>query len=74
MQSLNPDTRLTRDEAAAALTAHGYRTSSKTLATKASRGGGPPFRHWGPRVFYVWGELLPWAEAQMGKLQYTTEK
>jgi hypothetical protein len=56
------DTLLTRDATAAALTANGYPTSPKTLATKASRGGGPRFRHFGPRVLYRWGDALDWAE------------
>src|SRR5271154_2572912 len=43
----DPDTLLTRVGCAAALTAAGFPTSPKTLATKASRGGGPPFRRWG---------------------------
>jgi hypothetical protein len=46
------NTLLTRDATAAALTESGYPTSPKTLATKASRGGGPSFRHFGPRVLY----------------------
>jgi len=61
----NPETLLTRDAVAAALTARGYPVKSKTLATKASRGGGPPFRHFGARVIYRWGDALAWAEDRL---------
>src|SRR5262245_46881544 len=40
----NLDALLTRDRLAEALTEAGYPTKAKTLATKASRGGGPPYR------------------------------
>src|SRR3979490_400563 len=51
--SLNDlDTLLTRDQTAEALTQAGYPVKSKTLATKASRGGGPPFAKFGPRALY----------------------
>ncbi|NDG49203.1 MAG: hypothetical protein EBY30_09210 [Rhodospirillales bacterium] len=38
----NADALLKREAAAAALTAAGYPVSPRTLATKATRGGGPP--------------------------------
>jgi hypothetical protein len=59
----NPDLLLTRRDAAAALTEAGYPTRPATLATKASRGGGPPFRKYGRRVLYRWADCLGWAEA-----------
>ena len=43
----NPDTRLRRKEAADALRAAGFPVSDKTLATKATRGGGPPYALFG---------------------------
>ena len=43
----DPDARLTRNAIAAALTEAGYPIRPATLATKASRGGGPPFRRFG---------------------------
>ena len=58
----NPDALLTRKRAAAALTAHGYQTAESTLATLASRGGGPIFQKFGPRVIYRWADLLAWAK------------
>ena len=57
---------LTRRQAAEALTALGYPLSERTLSTKASRGGGPVFRHFGPRVLYRWGDLIDWAEGRLG--------
>jgi hypothetical protein len=41
------ETLLTRDQTAEALTAAGFPVKAKTLATKASRGDGPPFRSFG---------------------------
>jgi hypothetical protein len=70
----NPDTLLTRDAVAAALTARGYPVKSKTLATKASRGGGPPFRHFGVRVLYRWSDALAWAEGRLSPLQRSTSE
>ena len=61
----DPDALLTRDATAAALTEAGYPTSPKTLATKATRGGGPPFQHFGPRVLYRWKHSLAWAEGRL---------
>jgi hypothetical protein len=61
----DPNALLTRDATAAALTERGYPTSPKTLATKASRGGGPRFCRFGPRVLYRWGDALDWAEKRL---------
>ena len=61
----HPDALLTRDATAAALTASGYPTASATLATKATRGGGPPFHRFGPRALYRWGDALAWARAKL---------
>jgi hypothetical protein len=61
----NANALLTRDAAAAALTAAGYPTASATLATKATRGGGPPFHRFGPRALYRWGDALDWARAKL---------
>jgi hypothetical protein len=45
--ALGPDTLLRRKATAEALTAAGFPTAEKTLATKATRGGGPPYRKYG---------------------------
>jgi hypothetical protein len=57
----NPDTLLSRARAAAALTEVGYPVSKATLASKATRGGGPPYRLFGRRPLYRWDEVLAWA-------------
>ena len=44
----------------------GYQIAPSTLATKRSRGGGPPFRKWGRRILYDEDELLVWADTQLG--------
>lgn len=44
---LPDDTRLSRDQVAAALCELGYRMSVATLASKASRGSGPPYVKFG---------------------------
>ena len=62
----DPDTWLGRKPGAAALTEAGLPTSPATLATLASRGGGPVYRRYGPRVLYRWGDLLAWAESRLG--------
>jgi hypothetical protein len=70
----DPDALLTRRAGAAALTAAGYPTAPATLARKASVGGGPVFRHFGPRVLYRWGDLLDWAHSRMGAPVRTTSE
>jgi hypothetical protein len=59
---IDPDTPLDRHQGSAALTARGYPTAPSTLATLASRGGGPVYRKYGSRVRYRWADLLEWAE------------
>jgi hypothetical protein len=59
----SPDARLTRERTAEALTTLGYKVAPKTLATKATRGGGPPYSLFGGRAFYRWGDALAWAES-----------
>jgi hypothetical protein len=61
----NPDALLLRVPTAAALTAAGYPVKPKTLATKATRGGGPPYRRFGQRALYRWGDALAWAQDRL---------
>ena len=61
----HPDTLLRRDPAAAALTEIGFKTAAKTLATLASRGGGPRFRKYGRYPVYRWGDLVDWAQSRL---------
>jgi hypothetical protein len=61
----DPNALLLRVPTAAALTASGYPVKPKTLATKATRGGGPPYRLFGRRALYRWGDALGWAQDQL---------
>jgi hypothetical protein len=61
------DAKLTRDRAAQALTAEGLPTSAATLATLASRGGGPPYQRYGRLAIYTWGPTLEWAMGRMSR-------
>jgi hypothetical protein len=63
----NPDALLTRTQTGEALRAVGFPVADKSLATRASRGGGPPYRHFGARVLYRWGDALGWAQAQLSE-------
>jgi hypothetical protein len=68
------DALLTRQQLAQALTEAGYPTSPKTLATKASRGGGPPFRKYGPRPLTRWREGLEWARSRLSPVVTSTSE
>ena len=61
----DPDAKLRRKQVAAALTALGFPTAEATLATKAVRGGGPPYRLFGRIPLYRWGDALAWAEGRL---------
>ena len=68
------DALLTRDRTAAALTERGFPTSPKSLATMATRGGGPRFHRFGPRVLYRWGDALNWAERRLSPPMVSTSE
>jgi hypothetical protein len=59
------DAKLIRDLTAKALTEAGYPTSPKTLASQATRGGGPPYQLYGRIPLYTWGTSLAWAESRL---------
>ena len=61
----DPDALFTRASLAAALTEAGFPVSGATLATKATRGGGPPYRLFGRRPLYRWGDALDWARSRL---------
>jgi hypothetical protein len=63
----NPDALLRRVQTAEALTAAGYPTAAATLATMATRGGGPPYQLYGRIPVYRWGSSLAWAEGRLSK-------
>jgi hypothetical protein len=70
----NTDALLTRDRTAEALTEAGYPIKAKTLATKATRGGGPPFRKFGPRALYRWADALVWARSRLTATRHSTSE
>jgi hypothetical protein len=72
--SLSPDALLRRNIVAQALTDAGYPVSHATLATMASRGGGPPYRLWGRIPIYQWGESLGWAKARLSTPRRSTSE
>lgn len=75
MQNLpSPDIFLTRSQAAAALTTAGFPTATATLATKASRGGGPLYRTYSGRALYQWADVLAWAESRTSAPRRSTSE
>jgi hypothetical protein len=68
------DSLLSREAAARALTAAGYITSASTLATKATRGGGPAYRIFGKRAIYRWEDLIAWAEGRTEPHRHSTSE
>ena len=68
----NPDALLTREHTANALTEAGFPISRATLATKACRGGGPPYQLFGPRVVYQWRSSLDWAKRRLSEPRCST--
>jgi hypothetical protein len=68
----DPEALLARKPLSAALKEAGFPIAPATLATKASRGGGPPFRKFGPRALYPWGTSLEWARSKLGPLVTST--
>lgn len=64
---------LRRDEAAAYLKAFGLRTTPASLATMATRGGGPPFLKIGRYCMYQLRDLEDWlAQRSTGLLDSTS--
>jgi hypothetical protein len=70
----DPETRLTRQQLAEALTTAGFPISPATLATKACRGGGPPFQRWGRYPSYTWGPSLEWARQRLSRIVNSTSE
>jgi hypothetical protein len=68
----NPDALLTREQVAEALTNAGFPVRHATLATKATRGGGPPYRLFGNKPLYRWSDALAWAEARLSAPRRST--
>jgi hypothetical protein len=71
---IDPAAILTRAQAADALTRHGYKMAPATLATLATRGGGPPFAKFGVHVHYKWADALAWARGRTSKTVHSTSE
>jgi hypothetical protein len=68
------DELLSRHGVSKALTDRGFPVPPATLATMATRGGGPPFHRFGTRVLYRWGDALAWAQARLrGPMSSTSQ-
>ncbi len=70
----DPNTLLRRRQTADALTEAGFPTAETTLATKATRGGGPPYRAYGRIPLYRWGDALAWAESRLSVPRRSTSE
>jgi hypothetical protein len=70
----NPDALLTREQTSDALKEIGFPIENSTLATKATRGGGPPFHKFGARVLYRWSEALAWAQSRLSAPRRNTSE
>ncbi len=71
---LTPDTLLRRQQLAEALTAAGFPITGPTLATRATRGGGPPFQMFGRIPLYRWGTALAWAQGRLSAPRHSTSE
>ena len=74
MSEIPPDALLPRKQTSEALKAAGYPVENATLATMASRGGGPPFHKFGARVLYRWSETLAWAQSRLSAPRRNTSE
>jgi hypothetical protein len=74
LDSVDPRTFLTRYQVADTLEACGIPLSYDTLATKATRGGGPPFRIFGKSAVYQWADVVAWVKETIGEPARTTSE
>ena len=65
---------LGRGEAANFLAERGFPCTSATLATLATRGGGPQFSKFGPRVLYRQSDLVSWAQSKLSPPRRSTSE
>jgi hypothetical protein len=71
---LPPSALLRRSPCAEALSEYGYPIRPKTLSTMATRGGGPPYHHFGRTVLYRWSDVLAWAEARLTPARHSSSE
>ena len=70
----DPNALLTRPKTADALSEAGFPVKEATLATKATRGGGPPYQKFGARALYRWGDALLWAKGRLSAPRCSTSE
>src|SRR5690349_19472306 len=70
----DPNALLKRRPIAEALTEAGYPTKPATLATKATRGGGPRYQVYGAVALYRWGDALDWARSRLSPPRRNTSE
>ena len=70
----HPNALLTRSKTADALTEAGFPVKEATLATMATRGGGPPYQRFGSRALYRWGDALLWAKGRLSAPRCSTSE
>jgi len=71
---IDADTLFNRKQLAEKLTSSGLKTAPATLATMATRGGGPPFRVWGRTPLYRWADAMSWAESRLSPSRHSTSE
>ena len=65
---------VTRDRLATLLTAAGFPIKPRTLATLATRGGGPRYRLFGSRPLYQRGDAISRARGRLSVARCTTSE
>lgn len=71
---ISPDVLLRRKQLADALTQSGFPIAAASLATTATRGGGPPYQLFGRVALYRWGNAMQWAEARLSAPRCSTSE
>jgi hypothetical protein len=74
MPTVTYDRLLSRKEIAEALTKEGFTIAESTLATKATIGGGPPYRKFGRYVKYDWNDALNWANGRLSDIFHNSSE
>jgi len=69
---MNKGRKYSREEAARFLRANGLRTTAASLATMATRGGGPPYFKIGKHCYYWQIDLEMWVEQRCTSLRDST--
>lgn len=68
------DTLLSRAEVSARLGEIGFPVPVATLATMATRGGGPAYQRFGRHVLYRWGTARAWAVGRLSSPRSNTSE